>query len=612
MTIRNKLSALIGVLIAAFAASAAIYFAILSPIYKMESERDVLTSLRDAIYDRSIKVNVILTAPNFSEAIAAHDESKKSAQSAFAAVKDLKALPKANTQIKEALVAIGRLKMLIEGYDDMVDSSIAALAGLMDAESSSKAGAVFAFVIRKDLANSSYGTLSYTVSQFNTNVSNLTIGLTTSLQVINKQYAMISAEIKKVESRSVIIAIVAMLAILGATVFLALRISSGIVDSIKSIESGIGAMKDGDLTRALSVSTKDEIGLLSSDLDIFATSLRSSLSKIQSVSTENIAMKDTLVATAEEALSSAEQISVNGETIAQRIKMLDANLGTAAGAVDSIGSSIAALDGRIQGQMSMVEESTASVTQMIASINNVTTITDQRQAAIDKLVGTVASGGEKMTATFEEVKRINESVGSIQDITGIIASISSQTNLLAMNAAIEAAHAGEAGKGFSVVADEIRKLAEASSVNSKEIGTILKEIIGLIDSATRSGNETNVAFQSIDAEVKELRDSLAEIFSNMSELHAGGDQILEAMNGLRDASIEVKDDSAAIGQSSSSIRESMSTLKRVSAEVAGGMSEISTGTREISTAMKDVLANAARLGEIGESLNADLSGFKTA
>jgi methyl-accepting chemotaxis protein len=217
-----------------------------------------------------------------------------------------------------------------------------------------------------------------------------------------------------------------------------------------------------------------------------------------------------------------------------------------------------------------------------------------------------------MTTTFEEVKRINESVSSIKDITGIIASISSQTNLLAMNAAIEAAHAGEAGRGFSVVADEIRKLAEASSVNSKEIGAILKDIVGLIDSATRSGTETNTAFQSIDVEVRDLRDSLAEIFSNMSELHAGGDQILEAMSGLRDASIEVKDDSTAIGQSSSSIRESMSTLKRVSSEVAGGMSEISTGTREISTAMKDVLSNAGRLGEIGESLNADLSGFKTA
>jgi methyl-accepting chemotaxis protein len=612
MTLRNKLSSLIAVLIVAFAASAALYFAILSPISKMESERDVLSALRTAISDRTIKANIILPAPSFSVAVGEHYESKKQALEAFNAVQGLKALPKANKQIKDALTSIGRLQSLIDTYDAMVDGSISGITELMQAESNTDKGPLLAFAIRRDFTSASAGSVSYSVSQFNTNVLNLTTGLSTSLRIIDKQYAVISAEIANVKSRSVLIALVAMLLIIGGTVLIALRISAGIINSIKSIESGITAMKDGDLTQALSVSSKDEIGLLSSDLDTFATSLRSSLSKIQSVSAENIAMKDTLVATAEEALSSAEQISVNGETIAQRIRMLDESLGTAAGAVDSIGSSISGLDGRIQGQMSMVEESTASVTQMIASINNVTTITDQRQAAIDKLVGTVASGGEKMTATFEEVKRINESVGSIQDITGIIASISSQTNLLAMNAAIEAAHAGEAGKGFSVVADEIRKLAEASSVNSKEIGAILKDIIGLIDSATRSGMETNTAFQSIDAEVKELRDSLAEIFSNMSELHAGGDQILEAMNGLRDASIEVKDDSTAIGRSSSSIRESMSTLKRVSAEVAGGMAEISTGTREISTAMKDVLSNAARLGEVGESLNADLSGFKTA
>jgi methyl-accepting chemotaxis protein len=260
----------------------------------------------------------------------------------------------------------------------------------------------------------------------------------------------------------------------------------------------------------------------------------------------------------------------------------------------------------------MVEESSASITQMIASVDGVARITEQRRQAADGLVATVSSGGDKMRGAFDVVKRINESVGSIKDITGIIAGISSKTNLLAMNAAIEAAHAGDAGKGFSVVADEIRSLAEASAVNSKEISAILKQIVALIGEATRAGSETDEAFGAIDREVRDLRASLGEISSSMGELRTGGKQILEAMTALSDASIDAHEASAAIDGNSASIRDAMGDLKRISDEVDSGMAEIAAGIREISTATTSVLQNADKLGSVGRALNEELSRFKTA
>jgi len=533
-------------------------------------------------------------------------------KAAFTAVKGLKTLPNVSADIKKSLNAIEQLNDLIEGNDQAIDNVVVDLVGMMEQEPIGAGRSVLSFVSSSIRNKTGTEMALYDVTNLITNVTSLTDTLTVSASVIDKQYVAIGVEIGKIKTRSTAIAVAVIAVVLGLTIVLNLKVGAGIADHIKLIEDGIESMKDGDLTLDLSVSSSDEIGALSDDLCSFNKNLRSSIASIQTVSAENIQMKDTLIATAEESLSAAEQIAANGSSIERKITTLDDNLGSATGAVESIGASISGLNDRIQEQMSMTEESTASVTQMIASINNVAMIADQRRAAIDSLVGTVSAGGDKMETTFKEVEGISENVGSIKDITAIIANISSQTNLLAMNAAIEAAHAGDSGRGFSVVADEIRKLAEASSTNSTEIAAILNDIVERVDAASRSGAQTSDAFQAIQSEVTQLRDSLGEIFSNMNELRGGGNQILQAMNELRDATAAVNEDSSRIEGSSSSIGESMATLRRVSSEVASGMSEISTGTKEISTAMKDVLSNAERLGTIGESLNAELASFKTA
>jgi methyl-accepting chemotaxis protein len=613
VSIRNKLVAIVAALVAAFGVSIGLYFVILAPVNEIETESLVLSGLKKSMYDLEIHSSRLLSARDFSEAIATLGEREKDLAAGFAALKDLKVLPKADKAIGESLDAIKRLNELIEGTERDLDSILAStLEALAKDSQGGKSRQLWSVLRTGSFSSSDVQVLNFRAGQMIASVDYLSLALDTSIDVINKQSRTIDEQIAKIRTRSVLVALAAMILVLGSVVFITLRIGRGIAKRVGSIEGVIGSMKEGDLTLDVAEGGSDEIGALSSDLNLLSRNLRSSIAKVQAVSEENISMKDTLIATAEESLSAAQQISSNGESIGRRIETLNLNLGDATGDVEAIGESISALEGRIRDQMSMVEESTASVTEMIASISNVAKIADQRREAIDKLVVTVAAGGEKLAETSGEIARITESVADIKDITGIIANLSSQTNLLAMNAAIEAAHAGESGRGFSVVADEIRKLAEASSANSKEIGVILKDIIDRVDSVSRSGDESNRAFKSIEAEVEALRNSLIAIFSNMSELHVGGGQILQAITSLRDASVAVKDDSTQIGQSASSINESMNDLRRVSTDVASGISEISTGTKEISTAMKDVLQNAGRVGSLGESLNAELSGFKTA
>ncbi len=612
MTIRAKLSAVIGVLVGAFVISVFTYFLLLSPIAKIQVEQNELTNLKSALVNESIAASSVFTASSFAYATQAVLDSVKASDDSFARVANLKKLPALSPSIKKAMGSIGQLK-------DLLDTNV---IGIQNYSTELKEDAeryhvdinqeILTLVLYHQLGTEGSQFMTLNIVQLDHELNLLSDTLKASTGVIDKQYSVINTEVHKVQVRSTIIAIVIVLLLIGLTVVAAFYMTGRISKSIQYIEANIALMGSGDLTQTFTTASNDEIGRLSGNLNGFLGSLKGSIGEIKAASDENVAMKESLLAVTEEASSSANQIGANAESIKKQISNLDENLSDSARAVGVITGGIQDLNGRIQEQMSMVEESTASVTEMIASIDNVTKITDARRAATDKLVTTVSNGGSKMATTLEVLTQINESVASIEDITSIIKNISSQTNLLAMNAAIEAAHAGDAGRGFSVVADEIRKLAEASSRNSKEIGQILKVIVTKVGDAASSGNDMTDAFKEIEREVTEVHSSLTEIFESMNEVHLGGNQILEAMTVLREVSTKVNDGSTTINESVGSIGTTMGTVQQISSEVNNGMTEIVTGINEISSAVRDVLSNAERLGTVGEALNSSLSRFKTA
>jgi methyl-accepting chemotaxis protein len=611
VTIQTRLNALFLVLVGSFLVSVGGYIAILGPIGRMESERETMEQLRSAIEEQSFQADQLIAASDFSQGLYNYKVAVDKTKRAFAAIANLKELPKASPDIHAALESIGKLNAMIDEYSDSLLEATDLIKKELVADGAGIKTQVMHSLTRK-FTKIDPAAYAHSVDVMVDASQKLSTTASVSVESIDSQYIEIGSYTRKLRARNVMVSAAVIALFVGSVLAFILRATRKISKSIYSIKEGIGALKGGDLMGSFSIAGSDEISVLSADLGAFVEDLRGSIASIQTVSSENIAMKAGLVGSAEGASSAVERIEGSAAAIGGKFSILNDSLGDAAGAVQGIADSIGGLRARIEEQVSMVEESTASVTEMIASVDNVTKIADQRRGATERLVATVSAGGEKMLAASTIIRAIDESVESIKGITLIISRISSQTNLLAMNAAIEAAHAGDAGRGFSVVADEIRKLAEASAVNSKEISSILKGIVDRIGEATRAGDETNEAFAAIDSEVKELRISLGEIFDNMSELRTGGEQILQAMTGLREVSAKVDEGSSTITANTSSIRDSMGRLKAVSGEVDHGLREITVGIKDISETAGSLLVSAARLGEIGDTLNTELARFKTA
>ena len=393
-------------------------------------------------------------------------------------------------------------------------------------------------------------------------------------------------------------------------VLLALLISRSISRPIQRIVEVTEDIARGDLTREVGYAKRNELGRLSANFNTAISQLRQLIHRVKDNSASTAGISEEVSSAATESSAALTQISANIASIKDQFDGFKANISHSTAAVEEIGANIDSLDQRIEGQSSLVTESSSSIEEMISSINNVAKIAQARGEAAKELVEVTVRGGEKIDTTNTIVSEVSGLAEKMIEITGIIKTISNQTNLLSMNASSEAAHAGEFGKGFAVVADEIRKLAESTAENSKTISTSLQSAVEKINLALTSSGESRQAFEVINREVNEFTDALTEIGSSMSEMALGSQEVLKAISELSQITQEIKQGSGEIKAGAKDVNKTMQDVHTVSMEVSGGIDEIDIASKDIANAMVHLADLSNKSNETIDQLNQEVARFK--
>ena len=616
MKIHFKLNFLILIIILAFVFAIILYFFITNPINKIQKERESLEVLFSTLNTLILEVTKITSASSLEKQINIVNESVKKIKQEFEQIKNLKILPNSSLKIQESLAKIQNLQLSITIQIDGLQNQTKAL--LEDAEIIFGANDddisiinFYTYFMENKNIKISFESVHFKIDILFNHISALLKTTGESINIINEQFDIIENEIETIRQKSILISLIIALIIIFIGVFFSILVSSGISRSIHAIEGNIELLKNGDLTAEFKSKSKDEIGRLSRNLNTFLSVFSSAINRIKNVSFKNLEIKNYLVNSTSHNASSLKEMESEINSIETQIAKLDENIQISSSNSGNIFKNINLLYDKLMDQTSMIEETSSAVTEMITSVQNVAKITEGRRSAINRLVKTAQNGGEKLQVTVNIIENINQSLDNIGEVVKIIHGIAAQTNLLALNAAIESAHAGEAGKGFSVVAEEIRNLAEASTVQSKKISSDLKNIIASIKKASESSIVTNEAFKQIDHEIKETNESFSEIFNSMNEQQSGGKQILEAISNLQNISIHVKDTSNDISKDSTEASASMKTVKNISSSVLSSITEISTAVNEISKTIIGTSELTEEISQVIEHINEQINKFKT-
>lgn len=390
------------------------------------------------------------------------------------------------------------------------------------------------------------------------------------LEKINKSNFVTNAILRTLVPVSVIFGLIVMILLLRS------------IKPLELLQNKFKVIANGDLTHPLDIRSKDEIGELSRSVNIMIENLRSAISTISDSSHQVSAAAEELLASSEHTHQATEHITVTIEELASGTDKQVQSVEETSQIVDEMSSRVQQISIRTQ------DVSTTATQALEKSVEG--------NQAIQTTIQQMNSISETVEGFTQKIKELGERSNEIGEIVEVITSIAAQTNLLALNAAIEAARAGEQGKGFAVVADEVRKLAEQSAQSAEQIARLITGI----------QVDTNAAVISTENVTKEVEEGIHVV-------HVTGEYFKQIENKIDQVAHQIKEVSDSVRQISlgtDQVVHSINTVTGVAEVAASRTQSVSTATEEQFASIDDIISAATSLSKMSENLQTLIERFK--
>lgn len=375
-------------------------------------------------------------------------------------------------------------------------------------------------------------------------------------------------------------------------------------EKMKEIAEG-----NGDLTKQVEITEFNEIGELTSTINEFLNGLRLMLKNVQllggDVKKSASIIRDVLINTEE---STHDIVSANEQSARSTKEQMDiADITT--GTIKEMLITVREIADKVENQSTSVEQTSTAINEMAANIESVNNTTNSANGLSKNLVIVADHGGVAVNQSIEAVKRVEVFSDEIIQMVKLITDISDKTNLLAMNAAIEAAHAGESGKGFAVVAQEVRKLAEDSSISAQQITDHIKMMVNLVNDGVHLSEGAGTALHTVGVDVKQTSQLIEEVSAAMDEQTEGTKEVLDAVSSLMDSTISIREITKEQQKKSITMNESLDGLAETFSQIEIAAQEQNNGTRKIQSSVAELKKVILDNEQATNNLDKILGGF---
>ncbi|HUW70920.1 MAG TPA: methyl-accepting chemotaxis protein [bacterium] len=397
----------------------------------------------------------------------------------------------------------------------------------------------------------------------------------------NTAYATAQAQANNLIVLLMVVGLIVIVLTIGVSTITVLSITAPIATLVAVLDTA----GKGDYRVATGLSGKDEMGKMGRSIDVLIGQTRSLIGTVQE---KVAALEETgqnLAANMEQTGSAVIEINSNINSTRSQLNEQTDSVSEVSAAIEELARSVDSLSGLIGTQSGVVSQSSAAVEQMIANVESVAQSLGVAAEASTSLVTVGAEGKTRIDEVGESVRDIVRNSENLNEAATVIAAIAERTNLLAMNAAIEAAHAGEAGKGFAVVADEIRKLAEQSTGQAKDISAGLGKVAQSIETVRTASDSAVESFRAVLERSEALGGEIGRTSAAMAEQREGGRQLLDGLSRLKEITQQISQGAQEMTGGNRAILDQVARLTAVNKSVVQNNDEIMIGTKEINEAI---------------------------